>query len=84
MSTGALQRTVRRCTAVIVAVLALGLDGDGFNGTLLVLGVFGYLFVSGFLGLSRRYDERMGLYDDSSDGSEADELRQEAEAEMME
>jgi len=58
---------------VIVGVLGLGLDGDGFDGTILVLGVFGYLIVSGFLGLSRRYDERMGLYEDSSDRSEADD-----------
>jgi hypothetical protein len=38
--------------------------------------VFGYLLVSDFLGLSRRYDERMGLYDDWSDESEADDGRE--------
>ncbi|PSQ31864.1 hypothetical protein BRD06_00625 [Halobacteriales archaeon QS_9_67_15] len=73
MSTAALQRTVRRCTAVVVAVLGLGFDGvTGFDGTLLVLGALGYLLVSVFLGLSRRYDERMDLYEDPSDEPDVD------------
>ena len=73
MSTAALQRTVRRCTAVVVAVLGFGFDGvTGFDGTLLVFGALGYLLVSVFLGLSRRYDEQMGLYEDPSDEPDAD------------
>jgi hypothetical protein len=36
-----------------------------FDGRLLALGAVLYLLVSGFLELTRRYDERVGLRDDS-------------------
>ena len=74
MSIPALQRTVRRCTALIVAVLGFGFDGvSGFDGTLLVVGALGYFLVSGFLQLSRRYDRQIGLYEDGQGEAETDD-----------
>lgn len=55
---------------MVVGVLALGFDGlaSGFDGTLPVLGALAYLAVSAFLGVARRFDERMGLVDEESAG----------------
>jgi hypothetical protein len=61
VSTAALQRTIRRCTALVVILLALGFgDTPGFDGTLVVVGALSYLTVSGFLGFARLSDEETG------------------------
>ena len=63
MSHDALRRTVRRCTAVLVALLSIGFTGTvaWFDGRPLALAAVLYLAVSGFLQLTRRHDERIGL-----------------------
>jgi len=79
MSTAALQRTVRRCTALLVLLLGLGFDSaaNGFDGTPLAVGAIAYLVVSGFLGLLGRYNEHEDLADpapvehDSDDGGDS-------------
>ena len=65
MSHDALRRTVRRCTAVLVVLLSIGFTGSvaWFDGRPLALAAVVYLVVSGFLELTRRHDERIGLGD---------------------
>ena len=65
----ALRRTIRRCTAVVAALLSIGFAGavSWFDGRLLALGAVLYLLVSGFLELTRRYDERVGLRDEDAE-----------------
>ncbi|MEF8852702.1 MAG: hypothetical protein V5A44_08100 [Haloarculaceae archaeon] len=73
MSHAALRRTIRRCTAVIAALLSIGFAGSvsWFDGRPLALLAVLYLLVSGFLGLARRHDERLGLREPDG-GSETD------------
>lgn len=63
MADPALRRTVRRCTAVLVLVLALGFDSAaaGFDGTVPAIAALASLLGSGLLGVARRYDETFGL-----------------------
>jgi len=73
VSEDALRRTVRRCTAVLAVLLSIGFTGtvSWFDGRPLALAGVLYLLVSGFLGLTRRHDERIGL-GDHDDGADAD------------
>ncbi|WP_415379921.1 hypothetical protein [Halosimplex sp. TS25] len=65
MSFDALQRTVRRCTAVVVAILGIGFGevASGFGGTPLVVAALIYLVASALFGVARLYNKRAGVVD---------------------
>lgn len=77
MSSDPLQRTVRRCTALVVAILGIGFDGvdPGFDGAPLVAGALIYLVASALFGAARLYNERAAVVDvapPGGDGTESD------------